>query len=188
MKVVDLIGRDSLSLEQSESYVGKGALLCCSGGPVLALHYSIIRGWAAERDPVPFVIRADAGEGAASGHLSFEMVNVGWFQVRSRGLIVAAIFIQPWNGIRIAAAVCGGGLLVSENPGRRDQRNGGQNTGLQHGSAGADWARLVDVGHRDVLRDKIVSRHDSPRQGTVSLARAICVKPSLLALPATINF
>ena len=143
---MDLIGRDSLSLEQSESYVGKGALLCCSGGPVLALHYSIIRGWAAERDPVPFVIRADAGEGAASGHLSFEMVNVGWFQVRSRGLIVAAIFIQPRNRIWVAVAVRGGGLLVSENRGRRDQRNGGQNTGFQHGSASADWARLVDAG------------------------------------------
>ncbi len=156
MEVVDLVGRDSLSLKQSESYVGKGAFLFGSGAPVLALHYPVISGRTAKRDSIPFVIGAYAREGAASGHLSLEMVNVRGFQVRSRGLIVAAVLVEPRNGIRIAAAVCGAGSLVGENRHRHNEWDGCQNASLQYVPAGTDRARLVDVGHRNLLEDKLV--------------------------------
>lgn len=93
MEVVYLIDGDSLPPEQRESYVSKGTFLRGSGGPVLALHYPIIGCWTAKCDSIPFVIGADASEGAAPGHLPFEMVNVGRLQIRARWLIVAAILI-----------------------------------------------------------------------------------------------
>ena len=121
MKIVDLVRGDSLSPKQGKSYVSESALLGGARGPVLALHHSIVGGRTAKCDPIPLVIGADSGEGAAAGHLTFEMVNVGRFEVRTRRLIVAAILVQPGNWIRIRAAVRGHRSFVPERVlGRRN--------------------------------------------------------------------
>ena len=98
MKVVYLVGGDSLSPEQCESYVSEGASLRGSGGPVLALHNTIIGGWTAECDSIPLVIGADPHESTASGHLPFEMVNVRRFEVWAGRLIVAAVLVKQGIG------------------------------------------------------------------------------------------
>ena len=73
---MDLIGRDSLSLKQRKSNVGEGSLLCCSAGPIFALHHAIIGRGTAKRDSISFIICAHAGEGATTRYLAFEMINV----------------------------------------------------------------------------------------------------------------
>ena len=76
MKVMYLVGGNSLSPEQGQSYVSKGTLLGCSGGPIFTEHDTIIRCWTAKSDSIPLVIGAHASEGAAPGNPSLEMVNV----------------------------------------------------------------------------------------------------------------
>ena len=71
-----LVGGDRRSPEQCESYMSKGTPLRGSGGPILALHHAVVRGRSAESNSIPKVIGAHASEGTASGHPSFEMVNV----------------------------------------------------------------------------------------------------------------
>jgi len=73
---MNLIGRDSLSLKQRKSNVCEGALLCCSAGPILALHHAIIGSSAAKGDSISLVIRAHPSEGAAARHPALEMVDV----------------------------------------------------------------------------------------------------------------
>src|SRR5208282_3928468 len=114
MKVMYLVGGDSLSPEQRESYVRKSPLLRRSGRPILPLHHAIIGCRTAKRDSIPFIIGADASKGAASGHSPFKVVNVGRLQIRARRLIVAAILIKPRNWIRIRAAVGGHWRLVPD--------------------------------------------------------------------------
>ena len=81
MKIVDLVGGDSLSPEQRQSYMSEGALLRGPRGPVLTLHHSVIGSWTAECDSIALVISAHASEGAAARYFPFEMVNVRRFQV-----------------------------------------------------------------------------------------------------------
>jgi hypothetical protein len=76
VKVVYLVSEDSLSAEQRESYVSKGTLLPCPGGPVIAQHDSIIGCRTAKCDSISLVIGAHARKGAAAGYPSFEMVDV----------------------------------------------------------------------------------------------------------------
>jgi len=76
VKVVYLVGGDSLSPKQRESYVSKGTLLCRPGGPVLAQHDTIIGCRTAKCDSISLVVGANASKGAAPGYSSFEMVNV----------------------------------------------------------------------------------------------------------------
>ena len=93
MKVVYLVGGDSLSPEQGQSYVSKGTLLGCSSGPIFTQHDTMIRCRTAKCDSIPLVIGAHASKGAASGHSSLEMVNVCRFQIWAGWLIVAAILV-----------------------------------------------------------------------------------------------
>jgi hypothetical protein len=76
MKVMNLIGRDSLSLKKRKSNVGEGAMLGCPASPILALHHAIIGRGTAKRDAISFVIRAHPGESAAAGDPPFEVANV----------------------------------------------------------------------------------------------------------------
>jgi len=149
MKIVDLVGGDSLSPKQGKSYVRESALLARARGPILALHYSIIGGRTAECDPIPLVIGADSGEGAAAGHLTFAMVNVGRFEVRTRRLIVAAILVQPGNRIRIRAAVRGGCSFVTEriHGGRNCEWKKRQSSSFQNLSPTADRTGLGHIHH-----------------------------------------
>ncbi len=102
---MNLVGRDRRSPEQSQSYVGEGALLCRAGRPILALHHAVVRGRTPKRDPISVIVGAHPGESAASRHSTFEMEYVRRFQVRPGGLIVAAIFVQPRDRIRVSSAV-----------------------------------------------------------------------------------
>jgi len=107
MEIVNLIGRDSLSPEQRESYMSESSLLRAPRSPILALHHAIIGGRTSKRNSISFIVGAHAGEGAASRHASLEVVNVRRLQARTSRLIVTAILIQPRNRIRIRAAVRG---------------------------------------------------------------------------------
>lgn len=106
MKVVNLVGRDRRSPEQSESYVRKGSGLCRARSPILALHDAIIRCRTAKRDSITPVIGAHAGERTAPSNAPFEVVNMRGLQVYASRLIVAAVLIQPRDGERLGAAVC----------------------------------------------------------------------------------
>lgn len=111
MKVVDLVGGDRRPPEQSESYVGEGALLSGAGRPVFSLHDAVVGGGTAEGDAIALIVGAHAGESAAAGDASLEVVDVGRLQIGGGWLIVAAVFVKPRDGVGIAAAVGGGGLL-----------------------------------------------------------------------------
>ena len=73
---MDLIGGDRRSPEQRQSYVREGSLLGCAPGPILALHHAVVGGRTAERDPIPLIVRAHAGESAAAGDATLEMIDV----------------------------------------------------------------------------------------------------------------
>lgn len=149
MKVVDLVRRDSLSLKQGESYVSESPLLGSSGGPVFCLHDAIISRRAAKGDSIPFVIGPHSCEGAAAGYSALKMVDMGRLQVRTGGLIVAAIFVQPRNREGSGGAVCGYGLLVVErvNHGRNCERKGRQSANFQDASATPGWVRRGEGKH-----------------------------------------
>src|SRR2546429_281173 len=85
------------------------ALLCRSRCPIFTLHQAIVRGWAAERDPVALIIRAHTCERAAPRYQAFEVINMRRLQIGPCRLIVTTVFVQPWNGVGIAATIrcCG---------------------------------------------------------------------------------
>jgi len=149
MKIVDLVGGDSLSPEQRQSYMSEGALLCGARGPVLTLHYSIIGSRTAECDSISLIISAHPGEGAAPRHLPLEMVNVRRLQVRAGWLIVAAVLIKPGNWIRIGGAIGRARSLVPErvHSGGHGERNKRQGTGFENLSATTGGAGLRHQGH-----------------------------------------
>jgi hypothetical protein len=142
MKIVNLVGRDSLSLEQRESYVGESSALCCAGRPVFPGHDTVVGCRTAEGDAVSLVVGSHAREGAAAGYLSLEMVNVGRFQIWPGRLVMAAVLVQPRNWIRFIATVGGHRMLFREgiHRGRKRQRERGQDTRFQHITATAGWA------------------------------------------------
>ena len=87
-------------------------LLCCSSGPILSLHHTVVRRRAAKRDAIPLIVSAHARKGAAASDAAFEMVDMRRFEVWASWLIVTAVFVQPGNWIRIDAAICSHRLLV----------------------------------------------------------------------------
>ena len=105
MEIVNLVGGDRRPPEQRQSYMRERTVLGSPCGPVFALHQSVIRGRAAERDAIPVVICPHAGEGAASGDKALEVVNVRRLQIRSGRLIVAAIFVEPRDWVWLGAAI-----------------------------------------------------------------------------------
>jgi len=105
MKIVNLVCRGSLPLEQGESYMGECACLRSAPGKVFSLHISVIGCRRAERNPVAFIVGAHTDETGAPGDPSFEMENVRRFQVWTGGLVMTAVLIQPGYWIGIGAAV-----------------------------------------------------------------------------------
>ena len=118
VQIVDLVCKrraalrgDRRSPKERESYVGERALLRRAGSPVFPVHDAIVRRRRAKRDAIALIIRAHARKGAAASGVALEMVNMRGLEVRASGLVMAAIFVQPGNGVGIGAAICGGGLL-----------------------------------------------------------------------------
>jgi hypothetical protein len=63
------------------------------------------------------MVGPDARECAASGDQALEVINVGGLQIRSRRLIVAAVFIEPWNRIGIVLVSCADSLMTGKSSG-----------------------------------------------------------------------
>src|SRR6266853_515094 len=80
-------------------------LLCGSRCPIFTLHHAIVGGWAAERDPVALIIRAHACERAAPRYQAFKVINMRRLEIGPCRLVVTAVFVQPWNGVGIAATI-----------------------------------------------------------------------------------
>src|SRR5882762_3592716 len=87
------------------------ALLCGSRCPIFTLHHAIVGCWAAERDPIPLIIRSHASECTAARHQSLKVIDMRWFQIGPGRLIVTSVFVQPRNGVRIGASICGSRIL-----------------------------------------------------------------------------
>jgi hypothetical protein len=62
MEIVNLVRRDSLSLENRKSYVSKSALDRLACRKVLAGHKAEVGGGRTEGQPVAFVVSPHAGE------------------------------------------------------------------------------------------------------------------------------
>jgi hypothetical protein len=107
MEIVNLIGGDRRPPKQSQSYMRKRTVLRRSRGPIFALHEPVVSGRAAEPDSIAVVVGPHARECAASRDHALEVINVRGLQIRSRRLIVAAVFVEPWNRIGIDAAISG---------------------------------------------------------------------------------
>jgi len=102
---VYLVCGDRRSPEQRQSYVSESAALRRPRRPVFSLHKPVVRCGAAKGDPSSLIVGSHSGKRAASGHAPFEMIDMSWFKVWARRLIVAPILIQPRNRVRIVAAV-----------------------------------------------------------------------------------
>jgi hypothetical protein len=105
MEIVNLIGEDRRPPKQRQSYMRKRTMLRRSRGPIFALHQAVVSGRAAEPDSIAVVVCPHARECAASGDEALEVINVGGLQIWSGRLIVAAVFVEPWNRIGIDAAI-----------------------------------------------------------------------------------
>ena len=112
VKIVDLIRGGKLSPEERESYVGVCCVLGGASGPVVAGHDAVIGGGAAEWDTISLIVGAHAGEGAATGYFSFEVVNVRGLEIGARRLVVVPVFVEPRNWVWIGAAVGSDGFLA----------------------------------------------------------------------------
>ena len=113
MEIMDLVRRDSLSLEYRKSSMGENRLVRLARCPILACHIAVVGGWGAPGEAVAFIICAHSVETIAPGELPLEMVDVGKLDIWRRRLIVIAILIEPRNGIRARTAV--GGRVVLWN-------------------------------------------------------------------------
>jgi hypothetical protein len=82
---MNLIGGSQRPPEQGESYMGEDALLWSARRPVFALHDAVVGGGAAKGDAIPLIVGAHAGEGAAAGDASFEMVMCEGSRVGAAG-------------------------------------------------------------------------------------------------------
>jgi hypothetical protein len=120
--------------------MSESSVLRRSGCPVFTKRNAVVRCGIAEGDAVPFVIGPHAGKRAATRYAALEMVNVGWFQIGARGLIMATILIEPRNWKGLIATVRGHRLLRSEGVHRRwiQERNRGQATAFEKSSATID--------------------------------------------------
>ena len=106
MEIVDLVLVDRRSAKERKSYMREATVVCLARGPVFALHHAVVGSGCSEGDPIPFVVCATACESGAASDLTFEVVDVGWLQVGSGRLIVAAVLIEPRDWKWIAPAVC----------------------------------------------------------------------------------
>ena len=104
---MDLIGGNQRSPKQRQSYVREHAPLWRSRCPVFALHDTVVGRRGAETDAVTLIIRPHSRKRAASRNIAFEMIDVRRLEIRTRRLIVAAVFVQPGNRVRIGATVGG---------------------------------------------------------------------------------
>ena len=114
MQIVDLVGGDRRSPEESQSYMRKSPLLRRSSCPILSLHHAVVRRGTAKRDAISLIVCACPRKGAAPGDVTFEMVDVRRLEIRACRLIVTAILIQPRNRIRISTAIGSRDLLLAE--------------------------------------------------------------------------
>lgn len=105
MEIVHLVCRDHRSPEQRESYVSEGSSLRCSAGPILSLHCAVVSRGTAKSDAISMIVGAHSAERAAAGDAAFEVIDMGRFEVWACRLVVAAIFVQPGDRIRIGATV-----------------------------------------------------------------------------------
>ena len=103
---MNLVGGDRRPPKQRQSYMCESAVLRRSSSPVFSLHQPIICGRGAKCNVIPLVIHAHSAECAGPGDETFEVVNVRSLHIRSRRLIVTAIFVEPWNRVRFSATIC----------------------------------------------------------------------------------
>jgi len=73
--------------------VREGTVLRWSGTPIFSLHHAAVGCRTAKRDAVSLIVRAHACKGAAPGNATFEVLDMGRFEVWACRLIVAAIFV-----------------------------------------------------------------------------------------------
>jgi len=102
---MDLVRRDRRSLKDSESSVGEYGFVTLARRPVLAHHIAVIGSGSAPGKPITLVIRTHPVKAIAARQLSFEVIDAREFDVRHRRLVVTAILVKPWDGIRARAAV-----------------------------------------------------------------------------------
>ena len=97
---MELVRRDRRSLEDGKSGVGEYSLTSLSSGPIFTCHIAIVGGGIAPGKAVAFIVRTHAMEAVAARQLSFEVEDVGEFDIRRRALIVITILVEPRDGIR----------------------------------------------------------------------------------------
>jgi len=79
--------------------------LRAAAGEVFPLHESVIGRRSAERYSTSIVVAAHADETGTPADPAFKMINVGRFQLRSGWLVMTAVFVKPWNWIRLSVTV-----------------------------------------------------------------------------------
>ena len=99
MEVMDLVRRDRRSLEDGESCVREDSLIRLACCPVLACHVAVIRSRGAPSQTVAFVICSHAVKAAAASQLSLEVIDARELHIRSSGLVVIAILVEPGNRV-----------------------------------------------------------------------------------------
>ena len=73
--------------------MGERPLLCCSGCPVFALHHAVVGGRSAKGDTISSIVGTHTVKGAAASDTTLVMINVRWFEIEARRLIVTAILV-----------------------------------------------------------------------------------------------
>jgi hypothetical protein len=111
---VSLVGGDRRPPKQGQSYMCKCTMLRRSCSPVFALHQSVVGGRAAKRDAIPMVVGPHTSKCAASGDQTLEVINMRGLQIRSGGLIMAAVLVKPRNRVRLGTTICGHRDLLGE--------------------------------------------------------------------------
>jgi len=92
--------------------VGECPGLRSAAGKVFSLHESVIGRRSAERYSISFVVAAHADKTGTPADQAFEVINVGRFQLWSGWLVMTAVFVQPWNWIRLSVTVVGPQFLL----------------------------------------------------------------------------
>ena len=72
---------------------------------VFPVHESVVGRRSAERYSTSIVVAAHADKTGTPADQAFKMINVGRFQLRSGWLVMTAVFVQPWNWIRLSVTV-----------------------------------------------------------------------------------
>jgi hypothetical protein len=83
MKIVNLVGRDRRSFENSQSSVCEDSLDRLAGRPVLAHHVAEIARSCTPSQTIALIICAHAMEARAARQLSFEVINAGKLDIRA---------------------------------------------------------------------------------------------------------